>query len=99
MIRHIVFFNAKDPKDSDTIFNGLSLLSGIPQSSAFEVGRNLKTDRISAEGPDFVVYAEFVDQDQLDAYKAHPLYEKSISIVRPLRDMRIAADFLSGTNA
>jgi hypothetical protein len=96
MIRHIVFFNAKDPKDSDIIFNGLSLLSGIPHASVFEVGRNLKTDRISAEGPDFVVYAEFTDQDQLDAYKAHPLYEKSIAIVRPLRDMRIAADFLSG---
>jgi hypothetical protein len=95
MIRHIVFFNAKDPKDSDAIFNGLSLLSGIPHAAAFEVGRNLKTDRISAEGPDFVVYAEFTDQEQLDAYKAHPLYEKSITIVRPLRDMRIAADFLS----
>jgi hypothetical protein len=96
MIRHIVFFNAKDPKDADVIFEGLNLLSGIPHAEHFEVGRNLKTDRISQEGPDFVVYAEFADQDQLDAYKAHPLYEKSIAIVRPLRNMRIAADFLSG---
>tara|TARA_R110002096_G_scaffold42457_2_gene114573 strand:+ start:5081 stop:5374 length:294 start_codon:yes stop_codon:yes gene_type:complete len=97
MIRHIVFFNAKDPADADAIFDGLSLLSGIPHAATFEVGRNLKTDRISAQGPDFVVYAEFIDQDHLDAYKAHPLYEKSISIVRPLRDMRMAADFLSGS--
>jgi len=95
MIRHIVFFNAKDPKDEKTIFNGLSLLSKIPHASKFEVGRNLKSDRISKEGPDFVVYAEFVNQTALDAYKSHPLYAESISIVRPLRDMRIAADFLS----
>jgi hypothetical protein len=99
MIRHIVFFTAKNPADMDTIFDGLNLLSDNPHAAHFEVGRNLKMDRISAEGPDFVVYAEFTDQDQLDAYKAHPLYEKSIAIVRPLRDMRIAADFLSGANA
>jgi len=95
MIRHIVFFNAINPKDEMTIFNGLLLLSKIPHASTFEVGRNLKTDRISKEGPDFVVYAEFVNQTALDAYKSHPLYAESISIVRPLRDMRIAADFLS----
>jgi hypothetical protein len=95
MIRHIVFFNAKDPADADTIFDGLNMLSDIPHAAHFEVGRNLKTDRISAEGPDFVVYAEFTDQDQLDAYKAHPLYDESINIVRPLRDLRMAADFLS----
>ena len=99
MIRHIVFFTAKNPADAETIFDGLNLLSDIPHTSHFEVGRNLKTDRISADGPDFIVYAEFTDQAQLDTYKAHPLYEKSIAIVRPLRDMRIAADFLSGTNA
>ncbi|GLQ35112.1 stress responsive protein [Amylibacter marinus] len=95
MIRHIVFFNAKDPKDIETIFQGLSTLSEIPHCDAFEVGRNMRTDRISEEGPDFVVYAEFADQEQLDAYKAHPIYAESIRIVRPLRDMRIAADFLS----
>ena len=31
--------------------------------------------------------------DQLAAYKADPLYQTSIKAVRPLRDMRIAADF------
>lgn len=95
MIRHIVFFNAKDPADAETIFDGLNLLSDNPHAAHFEVGRNLKTDRISVGGPDFVIYAEFIDQAQLDAYKAHPSYQQSITIVRPLRDMRIAADFLS----
>ena len=93
MIRHIVFFNAKDPKDLETIYDGLSLLADIPHLKHFEIGKNARLDRISAEGPDYVVYAEFEDADALAAYKAHPIYEKSISIVRPLRDMRIAADY------
>jgi len=93
MIRHIVFFNAKDPKDLETIYDGLSLLADIPNLNHFEIGKNARLDRISAEGPDFVVYAEFEDQDALAAYKAHPIYEKSIAIVRPLRDMRVAADY------
>ena len=95
MIRHIVFFTAKDPKDRDTILDGLKLLAEIPHLESFEVGQNQKLDRISKEGPDFVVNAEFASAEALEAYKAHPLYEQSISIVRPLRDMRIAADFTS----
>ena len=93
MIRHIVFFSAKDPKDREVIFDGLSLLVDIPHLAHFEIGRNEGLDKISVGGPDFVVYAEFKDAKALAAYKEHPLYEQSISIVRPLRDMRIAADF------
>lgn len=95
MIRHIVFFRAKNPADKETIFEGLSLLAGIPHSRHFEVGRNLLVDTISVEGPDFIVYAEFDDETQLAAYKAHPLYAQSTARVRPLRDLRMAADFLS----
>jgi len=42
---------------------------------------------------DVIVYAEFESAEALAAYKAHPLYEASIKAVRPLRDLRIAADF------
>lgn len=95
MIRHIVFFRAKDPADKETIFRGLSLLTGIPDKIKLEVSHNMLVDVISPGGPDFVVYGEFADEAQLAAYKSHPLYQKSISIVRPLRDMRIAADTVS----
>jgi quinol monooxygenase YgiN len=40
-----------------------------------------------------VVYGEFEDAAALAAYKAHPAYQASIDIVRPIREMRIAADF------
>lgn len=97
MIRHIVFFSAANPANREAVFDGLMLLAQNPFALHFEVGRNRKDDAISPGGPDFVVYAEFEDEAQLAAYKAHPIYQQSIDVVRPLRDMRIAADFLSGT--
>jgi len=42
-----------------------------------------------------VVYGEFTDAAALAAYKAHPLYQESIRRVRPLRELRMAADFQS----
>ena len=95
MIRHVVFFRCKEREDLEKVYDGLSLLSEIPHIRNFEIGRNLRADTISPDAPDFVVYGEFDGQEQLDAYKNHPVYARSISIVRPLRDMRIAADFLS----
>ncbi len=96
MIRHIVFFTAKNPADRDAIFNGLAMLDGIPHKRFLEVGRNLATDPIPGTHPDFVVYGEFDDEAQLAAFKAHPLYQESINRVRPLRDQRMSADFLTG---
>lgn len=96
MIRHIVFFTVKDGADRETVFQGLSLLTGNPHKLHLEVGRNMLADAISPGGPDFVVYAEFADEQQLAAYKSHPVYQQSIAIVRPLRDLRMAADFLAG---
>ncbi len=95
MIRHIVFFTAKSPEHLDTILFGLKRLETIPDSIRVEIRRNMNKDPISPDGPDVVVYGEFEDEAQLAAYKAHPLYQESIDIVRPLRDMRIAADFIS----
>jgi len=91
-IRHVVFFSAKNKDDVARIFEGLSLLAKIPHADIFEVRKNTRDDALSGE-VDVVVYAEFASQDALSAYKSHPLYQESIDIVRPLRDLRIAADF------
>ncbi|MCG7573117.1 Dabb family protein [Phaeobacter sp. CNT1-3] len=96
MLRHIVFFTARDPKDCDTIFDGLSLLTQSKHANHLEVARNLKSDPIDGMVPDFVVYGEFEDEAQLAAFKADPLYQLSIDRVRHLRDQRVAADFLTG---
>lgn len=92
MIRHIVFFSARYDQDRDTIFAGLSVLTQNPHALKLEIGRNLKTDQLNSD-VDFVVYGEFADEAALAAYKAHPLYQRSIDIVRPLREIRMAADF------
>lgn len=92
MIRHIVFFSARDRKDLETIRAGLSLLTEIPHAARLEIGENVKTDQLGGE-VDLVVYGEFADAAALAAYKAHANYQRSIDIVRPLREMRIAADY------
>ncbi len=91
-IRHIVFFSAKDKADVSKIVDGLSELGKIPHSDVFEVRRNVKGDAWSDE-VDVVVYAEFANEDALAAYKADPIYAHAITVVRPLRELRIAADF------
>ncbi len=95
MIRHIVFFSVKDKADLQTVLNGLRLLCNIPvRGGRVEISENLHTDALS-DDVDIVVYGEFDDQAALDAYKAHQLYQDSIAIVRPLRELRIAADVMA----
>ena len=95
MIRHIVMFSAKNKADLDTIEGGLNNLTKISTETGLdffvEIRRNEKADQLGND-IDIVVYGEFPDVETLHAYKEHPLYEKSTSIVRPLREMRIAAD-------
>ena len=95
MIRHIVLFSAKDPKDAATIKAALEKMASIPHVRAFEVSHNAKRDRLSQE-IGVVLYSEFEDWAELDAYQSHPLYRKTTEIVRPLRDQRIVADYEAG---
>lgn len=92
MIRHIVFFSARNEDDLETIRKGLSLLTEIPHADRLEIGENVKTDQLGHE-VDLVVYGEFADAQALAAYKAHENYQRSIDIVRPLREIRMAADY------
>ena len=92
MIRHIAFCSAIDPNDLDEIEAGLWVLKDNPHAETFSVSRNLNLDEIPGPHPDFVVMAEIKDEAALAAYKAHPLYAESIRRVRPLRDIRVAAD-------
>ena len=93
MIRHVVFFSAKDKNDVDAIMQGLSILKTNPHVDHIEISRNLQADELTGGMVEVIVYAEFSDEDQLAAYKAHPVYQQSIAKVRPLRELRVAADF------
>ncbi len=98
MIRHIVFFTAKRAEDLPEIVEGLKLLGTIPQSSHFEVTANRKVDQIGND-VDVVVYAEFESEAALKAYKAHPTYAEATRRVRPLRELRFAADVPAAADA
>ena len=91
MIRHIVFFTARDRKDLPEIIEGLKQLGTIPHVNHFEVTLNTKVD-LYGNDVDVVVYAEFGDEAALAAYRAHPSYNEATRSVRPLRDLRFAAD-------
>jgi hypothetical protein len=92
MIRHIVLFSARDKEDTRRIVEGLSLLTAIPHALRLEIAPNGKTDQLGND-IDVVVYGEFADAAALAAYKAHELYQESIRRVRPLRELRLAADY------
>ena len=94
MIRHIVFFSAKNSGEVGRIREGLEALGAIPGSTVFEVRENAKVDPMGNE-VDVVVYAEFPDADALAAYKAHPAYAATTAKVRPMREMRFSADIVS----
>jgi Stress responsive A/B Barrel Domain len=94
LIRHVVFFSAKQAGDVAAIADGLRLLGGIPGAEFFEVGLNAKLDALS-DAVDLVVYAEFSDEAALQAWKSHPLYAEAIRVVRPLRELRYSADFVA----
>jgi hypothetical protein len=91
MLHHIVFFSARNREDVELLYEGLLLLTQIPHGRV-EIGRNLGIDTLSAP-VDFVVYGEFADEAELARYKTHPTYSASIAIVRPLRELRVVADF------
>jgi hypothetical protein len=92
VIRHIVLFSAKRADDIDTILAALERLRQIPEAGRLEVVRNARLDQLSGE-IDVIVHGEFEDAAALARYKAHPIYQETIGVVRPLRDLRIAVDY------
>ncbi|MEC8667845.1 MAG: Dabb family protein [Pseudomonadota bacterium] len=92
MIRHFVFFTAQDADNIDTVRKGLQILTQIPHAQHLEIALNRKSDPASKE-VDVVVYGEFADDAALAAYKAHEIYADSIRRVKPIREMRFAADY------
>ncbi len=91
MIRHIVLFSAKTPKNIEPIYQGLKTLETIQGDWTLTVTKNTKQDQIANE-IDVVVYGEFPNETTLNTYKADPVYQNAITIVRPLRNKRIAVD-------
>ncbi|HEV7691119.1 MAG TPA: Dabb family protein [Hyphomonadaceae bacterium] len=91
MIRHIVFFTLKDPARRAEAIAGLERLATIPGSTLFEVRANTKSDQIGND-IDVVVYGEFPSIDALKRYKQHPTYADVTRNVRPMRELRFAAD-------
>lgn len=94
MIRHVVLFTLTSAANLEAARAGLERLAQIPHVRALEVATNLKRDRIDSS-VDLVLHAVFDSVEALEAYHAHPLYQEATGLVRPLRDLRMAADFVT----
>jgi hypothetical protein len=92
MIRHIVAFSAKDPAEIGMIQEALKRLGEIPGVRDFHVAPNAKRDSLSTE-MDVVLEATFDTWADLEAYKAHPIYQDTIAVVRPRREQRMVLDY------
>ncbi|WP_430640416.1 Dabb family protein [Bradyrhizobium arachidis] len=51
------------------------------------------------EGTYSLVYGEFDNETELAAYQAHELYQESIRLMRPLRELRFVADYSVSTKS
>jgi hypothetical protein len=91
MIRHIVLFSLKSPDRKADAIGKLKRLGTIPGSTVFDVKANTKSDQFGND-IDVVVYSEFPDLAALKEYKKHPTYAEVTAVVRPLRELRFAAD-------
>lgn len=92
MIRHIVFFSARDPADVDLIVDTLRTYIDIPEVLSLEVERNARCDSLS-DDIDVVLHACFASAEALERYKQHPLYHAGIDVVRPIRLLRHVVDY------
>ena len=70
MLRHVVFFSARNREDVERLYEGLLWLTQIPHGRV-EIGHNLALDPLSVP-VDLVVCGEFADEAELAHYKAHP---------------------------
>lgn len=101
MIRHVVGFGLHDPADIDRTVAALrEHLAGIAPVERLEVGPNATHDPYGGgDGFDVVLYAEFADQDALNAFREDPAYQDSIAVVRPLRATRVVLDLETDQHA
>ncbi len=84
-------FSANKPDDIESIYQGLKTLENIKGDWTLKISKNKKLDQIENE-IDVVVYGEFPNEDSLKNYKSDPIYQNAITIVRPLRNKRIAVN-------
>ena len=79
MIRHIVFFTAKQQENVDAVYNGLKILETIPCKGTVCIHKNMKIDQID-NTVDIVVEGIFADEHAMAEYKSHPTYQESIIV-------------------
>ena len=92
MVKHIVLYTLKEGVDKDAavalIASKLEPLVGqIPGLTHMEVRR-------CYAGMDYALYSEFEKEEDVIAYRAHPLHQEAKSHFHHLLQTRVSADYV-----
>lgn len=95
MIKHIVMWNIIENENKETVLKTLkerleNLKSEIDFIQDIEVGFNYNN---SPQAHDVVLYSEFLNKEDLDAYVIHPAHKKVGEYVRSVVKDRVVVDY------
>lgn len=98
MVKHIVMWSLKDFAEGRSRSENLQemkirllgLKSAIREIQSLEVGINFNE---SEDGYDIVLYSEFGNRKDLDAYQKHPEHVKARDFIRRVRLEKRVVDF------
>ena len=95
MVKHIVMWNIKETEDKTEVLNTLkqkleALKDEIKEIHHLEVGFNYNS---SDAVRDVVVYSEFLNKEDLDAYVVHPAHVAVGQYVRSVVKDRVVVDY------
>ena len=91
MVKHIVLYTLKEGVDKDEAVKLIAsvlepLVGKIPGLTHMEIRRCFN-------GMDYALYSEFEKEEDVKAYRAHPLHQEAKTHFFHLLDTRVAADY------
>lgn len=98
MLKHIVMWKLKHDQEHDRAENALlaktyleDLAGKIKEIRKIEVGINVNE---SAGAYDLVLYSEFENEQDLEAYQNHPDHLKVGEFIGQIRESRVVVDYV-----
>ena len=95
MVKHIVFYNAKDGKE-EYLKSQYSQMKEALTSLVGKIDGLLKMEVSVTDGDtthDICLYSEFTDREALKAYRTNPYHLEAAKIVRSVTKDRVNADY------
>ena len=91
MVKHIVVYTLKEGVDKD---EAVQLIGSVLEPLVGKIPGLLHMEiRRAFNGMDYALYSEFEKQDDVPAYRGHPLHQEAKKHFHHLLDQRYSADY------